>query len=312
VRAYYAAARIPVGRRWWTIAVIVAIYLVSQVALVLVFLPVAGLDDRMARIVAAGFLVFVALYASALMLLIRRNLFRQVRLWRTANANGMTYADRAAPSVFSGTAVNAGSPTLAKDLLFVPGRADAVGYTAGNAATRPGFTLRASGVLQVPLARSTPHIVLENSRARVFRGTGYRFDRHQRLRLEGDFDRTFTLRCPPGYERDALYVFTPDLMAALLDLAADCEVELVDSHLVVYSGRPWRLWRPERFAAVHRTAELLGARVQRRTARYTADVVPGRRDGRRLRHRPSVGTVVSVAFPVLICAYGVFDLLTGG
>jgi len=101
-------------------------------------------------------------------------------------------------------------------------------------------------------------------------------------------------------------------MAALLDLAADCEVELVDSHLVVYSGRPWRLWRPERFAAVHRTAELLGARVQRRTARYVADVVPGRRDGRRLRHRPSVGTVVSVAFPVLICAYGVFDLLAGG
>lgn len=37
------------------------------------------------------------------------------------------------------------------------------------------------------------------------------------LSLEGDFDRYFTLYCPGDYERDALYVFTPDLLALLID-----------------------------------------------------------------------------------------------
>ncbi len=48
------------------------------------------------------------------------------------------------------------------------------------------------------------------------------------LELEGDFGKHFELHVPAGYERDALYVLTPDVMQVLIDEAADRRVEIVD------------------------------------------------------------------------------------
>ncbi len=63
------------------------------------------------------------------------------------------------------------------------------------------------------------------------------FDRDQKLSLEGDFDRYFSLYCPQGYERDALYLFTPDIMARFIDNAAALDVEIVDDWLFLYGKR---------------------------------------------------------------------------
>lgn len=52
------------------------------------------------------------------------------------------------------------------------------------------------------------------------------FARDQVLSLEGDFDRYFTPYCPKQYERDALSVFTPDLMALCIDEAAPFDIEI--------------------------------------------------------------------------------------
>lgn len=99
------------------------------------------------------------------------------------------------------------------------------------------------GFAAVRLDRRLPHIVLENVRG--FGGLianeaeeGVR--RGQRLRLEGDFDRTFALHVPAGYERDALYLFTPDVMARVLDIPdrLDVDVEIVDDWLLIYSPKP--------------------------------------------------------------------------
>lgn len=65
-------------------------------------------------------------------------------------------------------------------------------------------------------------------------------DPDQFLSLEGDFDRYFRLYCPPGYERDALYLFTPDIMALFIDHAHGCSVEIIDNWLIV-SGKEGRL-----------------------------------------------------------------------
>ena len=50
------------------------------------------------------------------------------------------------------------------------------------------------------------------------------FRRDQVLSLEGDFNRYFTLYCPRQYERDALYVFTSDLISLLNDEADPFDV----------------------------------------------------------------------------------------
>lgn len=172
------------------------------------------------------------------------------------------------------------------------------------------------GFVRLPIDRNVPHIVLLNRRSRALRVSGSRFLQNQRLRLEGDFDRTFSLFCPSGYERDALYLFTPDLMALLLDVADDCEVELLGSELVLYRGSPWKLWRPDRFAALIALVEALAPKVQRQTARYRDDQAAGSgtivaASGRRLRVRPSMGTIAVVSFPLLSILVGVVAFVGG-
>jgi hypothetical protein len=94
------------------------------------------------------------------------------------------------------------------------------------------------------------------------------FRKDQVLSLEGDFDRFFTLYCPQEYERDALYVFTPDLMALLIDEAAPFDVEIVDQWLFVYSARPFPLADPATYQRLLRIVTTVGAKALSQTDRY--------------------------------------------
>ncbi|PNW09026.1 hypothetical protein C1632_07975 [Microbacterium testaceum] len=95
--------------------------------------------------------------------------------------------------------------------------------------------------LDVPL----PHIVLDAVGNGVKLGV---WERGQRLSLEGDFDRYFHLSCPAGYERDALYLFTPDVMARFVDNASALEVEIVDDWMFLYSPDELSTLDPTRWA----------------------------------------------------------------
>ncbi|WAC70185.1 hypothetical protein [Microbacterium sp. SL75] len=95
--------------------------------------------------------------------------------------------------------------------------------------------------LDVPL----PHIVLDAVGNGVKLGL---WERGQRLSLEGDFDRYFHLSCPEGYERDALYLFTPDVMARFIDNASALEVEIVDDWMFLYSPEELSTTDPARWA----------------------------------------------------------------
>ena len=84
-----------------------------------------------------------------------------------------------------------------------------------------------------------PHIVLDSTGNNSVFGSNLpvTFDADQLLGLEGDFDRHFSLYCPADYERDALYLFTPDIMARFIDNAAVLDVEIVDDWLFLYGKR---------------------------------------------------------------------------
>ena len=149
------------------------------------------------------------------------------------------------------------------------------------------------GFLALALDRSLPNMVLDSKANNgLFGGSNLAlYDKTQVLSLEGDFDNYFTLYCPAAYERDALYVFTPDLMALLIDNAAPFDVEIVDKWMFVYSASPFDLRQPAVHHRVLSIVATVGAKTLTQTERYadervgdvTANVVapPGQRLKRR-------------------------------
>ncbi len=92
------------------------------------------------------------------------------------------------------------------------------------------------GFIAVRLVGDVPHMVLQSQRLKftVLGSIPLDIVGNQRLDLEGDFPSHFSLFVPPGGEREALYLFTPDLMALFVDELADLHVETVADWLFVY------------------------------------------------------------------------------
>jgi hypothetical protein len=151
------------------------------------------------------------------------------------------------------------------------------------------------------LDRNLPNIVLDSKTNNgLFGSTNLpaSFNRNQVLSLEGDFDKYFTLYCPKEYEQDALYIFTPDLMALLIDDASPFDVEIVDNWLFLYSARPFQSLVAATYQRLFSIVQTVGAKTVRQTERYQDDrvglasaniVAPA---GQRLRHGVSVSSLI--------------------
>ena len=120
-------------------------------------------------------------------------------------------------------------------------------YTTGSGKNR---TTHRWGYVAIKLDVPLPHIVLDARSNNGLFGSNLpaTFDKDQRLSLEGDFDQHFALYCPEGYERDALYLFTPDIMARFIDNAAALDVEIVDDWLFLYGKREFSTLDPATWA----------------------------------------------------------------
>ncbi len=124
--------------------------------------------------------------------------------------------------------------------------------------------------IELPLPASVPHIVLANRKRSIIPTLGLGRGA-ARMDLEGDFAKTFRLIVPEGYQRDALYIFTPDLMARVLDLGSGAEIELVSDRLYVYLPARTRFDRAETMAAALVLAEEFHRRFAARTELYGDD-----------------------------------------
>lgn len=94
------------------------------------------------------------------------------------------------------------------------------------------------GYIAVRLDAPLPNIVLDAAGNNGLFGSNLPvgLDKDQRLGLEGNFDEYFHLYAPAGYEPDALYLFTPDIMQRFMNNAAQLDVEIVDDWLFFYTG----------------------------------------------------------------------------
>ena len=126
------------------------------------------------------------------------------------------------------------------------------------------------GYLSIHLPTPLPHMVLDAvANDRGGRSSlPFAISGGQRVSLEGDFDRHFSLFAPAGYERDALYLFTPDVMALLIDETGDLDVELVGERLTVFSPTPFDLRDPAVWERLEQIVKVLGGKAIRQSDRY--------------------------------------------
>ncbi|PWC06826.1 hypothetical protein [Mycetocola zhujimingii] len=161
---------------------------------------------------------------------------RHYRFARFAADNGMTYepgpmkGSHVAPLAARGklTLTRLMRPTSERSIEFA-------NYELEIGAKRDR-ALQFGGVCALRLPAPLPHIVLRAQAGGRSLATTTPH-RAQALSLEGDFDEHFTLYCPEGYEQDALYLFTPDVMAELIDRVHGFDVEIVDDWLFLESSR---------------------------------------------------------------------------
>ena len=161
---------------------------------------------------------------------------RRYRLDQFARANGWTYTPVVRTLVRPGMMFETGTTRATYDVIgWEDPRSVEIGDHVYSPSPFRNEVVR-RGYVGIRLDVSLPHIVLDavkNNLAGEGSSLRFRVDPAQKLSLEGDFDRHFALYCPEGYERDALYLFSPDIMARFIDHAADFDVEITDDWLML-------------------------------------------------------------------------------
>ncbi|MFS4505833.1 hypothetical protein ACMA46_06300 [Clavibacter sp. Sh2141] len=287
--------------------------------------PDAGEEVVFQGLIGAIFLLMLVVFGSwVIRSRGRRGGYRaHLRLVRFGEANGMSYL----PGPMSDG--HFGSARRYLDLTRVMRPIAAPGVEFGNheivASGRRNGSPRFGGYAMIRLGAEMPHIRVIARRGALRRAlsAARQPDRDQRLSLEGDFDRHFALYCPEGSERDALYLFTPDVLAVLIDRVRGLDVEIAGDRLLLTSHDDVVTRDPERWRDVIEATTALVAKVDR-WERWRADPLerpddPSALDAvlaamglpdterasrprrvRRLRMRPTLGGVVAVGVPVLL------------
>ncbi|MGV8859463.1 hypothetical protein [Rhodoglobus sp.] len=306
--------------------------MVAKVGLVavaaVIFLLVAGgqIFGVLSGIVRSAFVegaVFAALPALLFLLILLMvatgAIYAGIRAWRRnggpwlrfyrmnkfAEDNGLTFAPLDTAIDYPGLIFNnGGTRSIRNRFRSNEGRTLDYGnyrYVTGSGKNRQTHNW---GFMALELDRALPHMVLDaRSNNQLFGVSNLpkSFARDQVLKLEGDFNEHFTLYSPRQYERDALYVFTPDLMALLIDHAAPYDVEVVDKWLLVYSPQEFDLVDPAQHRRLLGIADTVGAKTLRQSRNYADErigdssvnlVAP---QGQRLKGGVSIAAITMVA-----------------
>ena len=168
----------------------------------------------------------------------RRDSTASFRIAQLAQANGLEHSTGltqvALPGLIFGTV---GSK---RGIDLVSGEGFRIGNLEVTIPVGKQQVVQTWGFAAIQTGAKLPHIVLDARGNNALLGSNLPafFDREQQLSLEGDFDKHFTLFAPRKYERDALYLFTPDIMARFIDNASELDAEIIDGYLFLYSKQP--------------------------------------------------------------------------
>lgn len=133
------------------------------------------------------------------------------------------------------------------------------------------FVRRSVGYIRFTLPRRLPNMVLDaKANNKMFKSSLPAYiQKDQVMSLEGDFSKYYTVYVPKKYERDALYIFTPDIMELLIETGAQYDVEIVDDSLYVYSNKRFRFDSVEFMKEIIWLIEALSEKFSRRVDAYS-------------------------------------------
>jgi hypothetical protein len=231
---------------------------------------------------------------------------------RFAEGNNATYSQDVFAPVMAGMIFDEGHSRMLNDSL-----AFANGFEVGNytyvTGTGKNSVSHAYTFVRVSLKRNLPHMVLD-AKSNNFFGSNLpdRFSDSQRLSLEGDFDKYFDVYVPQGYAKDALYVFTPDVMQVLVDRGSEHDIEVVGDELYIFRSGKLDLTSKEQLEDTLAIAEAISDELKDQSKRYVDERAKvenpmggiagnGRipevaKNGRRLKEEIPVMTLVYIGF----------------
>ena len=240
---------------------------------------------------------------------------RRARIARFARANGMRYSPVQKAPDYPGMIFQTGRDRVVIDRVTTTNdRPVDMGNFRCVRGPEGVRTTHTWGYIALQLDRKLPNIVLDPKAKTTILGSSLpgALDKSQVLHLEGDFDRYFTLYCPADYERDALYIFTPDLMALLVDNAAPFAVELIDTWMLIYAPGMFDMTKPATLRRLFTIADKVGVKALHQTKNY-ADSKAGGFDantvapqGALLKRGVRVAVIVVLAIMLLLALLWAF------
>jgi len=192
-------------------------------------------------------------------------------------------------------------------------------YTVGSGRNK---TTQTFNFMCVKLPRNVPHIML-NSKGNFMNPDIGNYN-VQKIALEGDFSKYFDLYIPPNYHVDVLQLFTPDVMATLLDFGKDFDFEFINDDLYIYqSGMlnlPWATktmyGSEEKIKAFLMAVDKIAAQFDKQAKTYSdtraGNVASGlvAHQGARLSRKRTitVGTIITIVAVLYLIFYysGIF------
>lgn len=260
------------------------------------------------------YLIFILVFLGGMTFAVWVNVVNNIRLGEFAKANGMIFYSNSRFDGRPGLIFDSGHSKKFTGIITSKihdfSEIGNYQYTTGQGKSRRTHNY---GYVRIKLPRRLPHMILDSKKNNFFGGrmsnlpTG--FSKDQKMSLEGDFDKYFTLYAPAQYKTDALYIFTPDVMQALIGAVHNYDCEVIDDDFYIFSGSKIKLTKKEALSDILAIAEKLKTELHQQSDYYADHRVDNSRalnmvaaPGARLKTRmPTLTIIVTV---IIVIYYG--------
>lgn len=176
-----------------------------------------------------------------------------IRLKRTAELNGFQF-DTELAQAKDDTVLFSNRDVVLRNVIT--GTYQKIGFRVANAEAVSKVLSNTPvlywNVIRIDLQQSLPHLILDSVKNNSAFSTNLpvTFKPQQRMSLEGDFYRHFTVYAPNEFQWDVYYIFTPDVMAFFIDKLSECDIEIKGRFMYLYTPHTVEYSSPEIFESL--------------------------------------------------------------
>jgi hypothetical protein len=292
-----------------TISIVAAITLITMVVVSVVGGEIVyGTSALAVFLTLSIFIVPVAIIVAIIMVVNRDRIKKIIKMDSFAQKNSLGFGFNRRNVAYTGIIFGHGSDKrIYESYAFQDGKEIGnYSYTVGSGRNRRAYNW---GYIRIKLVRKLPHMLLDAKKNNIlgrFTNLPVSFHGNETMDLEGNFAEHFTLYVPKGYQKDALYVFTPDVMLAMIDHGAQYDMEVVDDYLYIYSPSFFKLDDASALQSILEVTGKIGAELIEQGDYYADERVGDRAlnqiapTGRRLRSGVGLATIIFTIVIILI------------